>query len=112
METGKRVFIVLYMFMLNRRRQNRESARRTRDRVRKYITVLEMYYGHVQKVNTLLIKQLEIMAKYCSNQLSEQERQNLEVASYIDTIYIICALKYIYRESSKSINYKLFYLKI
>ena len=107
MESGKRVFIVLYMFMLNRRRQNRESARRTRDRVRKYITVLEMYYGHVQKVNTLLIKQLEIMAKYCSNQLSEQERQNLEVAS----IYNMC-LKYIYRESSKSINYKLFYLKI
>ena len=74
---------MLYFKYLNkiifRRRQNRESARRTRDRVRKYITVLEMYYGHVQKVNSLLIKQLEVMAKHCSNQLTDTERQNLQV---------------------------------
>ena len=38
-----------------------------------------MYYGHVQKVNTLLIKQLEIMAKHCCNQLTDDERQNLKV---------------------------------
>mmetsp|Transcript_70891 Transcript_70891/g.112647 ORF Transcript_70891/g.112647 Transcript_70891/m.112647 type:complete len:502 (+) Transcript_70891:255-1760(+) len=62
-----------------RRQQNRESARRTRDRVRKYITVLELYYTHVQKVNSLLIKQLEVMAKHCCNQLSEQERQSLHM---------------------------------
>ena len=67
------------MNTIHRRRQNRESARRTRDRVRKYITVLEMYYGHVQKVNSLLIKQLEIMAKHCCDQLTESERQNLKV---------------------------------
>lgn len=38
-----------------------------------------MYYGHVQKVNSLLIKQLEVMAKHCSNQLTDTERQNLQV---------------------------------
>eukprot|EP01083_Nonionella_stella_P015018 42052_1 len=65
-----------------RRRQNRESARRTRDRVRKYITVLEMYYTHVQEVNSLLIKQLEVMAKHCTNQLSDEDRSALKTYSW------------------------------
>eukprot|EP00483_Globobulimina_turgida_P011398 UN11420 len=41
-----------------------------------------MYYSHVQNVNNLLIKQLEIMAKYCSNQLSDDERSKLKIHSW------------------------------
>ena len=73
------VDVYTFVFVSCRRRQNRESAKRTRDRVRKYISVLEMYYGHVQNVNSLLIKQLEVLAKFCCDKLPKEEMQSLKV---------------------------------
>ena len=47
--------------------------------MRKYISVLELYYKHVQAVNTLLVKQMEVIAKHCAHQLPSHERAQLKV---------------------------------
>ena len=50
--------------------------------MRKYISVLELFYAHVQEVNTLLVKQMEVIAKHCAGQLTPHERVTFKVRIY------------------------------
>lgn len=95
-EQEKRRFVFLHVFSKNvffsrvgpflcgcvcfvdRQKQNRDSARRTREKMHKYIAILEMHYKHTILANKLLVKQLEVAL----NNWQGDKIENLEQMSW------------------------------